>query len=147
MELFEFTSDHGAGGVAYYLNAAGVSLRLFKMTRYMLGMQILKETSAPHTDLPSPPPSLPPPPFLPPTTPYRAKPAHTPLPPAVADAYTSLFIPSFLLFMMCCLLGTILFAVEYDFEDPDNGSRVPDVTTAWWMVLAPEHLHHTSSTD
>jgi hypothetical protein len=97
MELFEFTSDHGVGGVAYYLNAAGVSLRLFKMTRYMLGMQILKET--------------------------------------ISDAYTSLFIPSFLLFMMCCLLGTILFAVEYDFEDPDNGSRVPDVTTAWWMVL------------
>ena len=37
--------------------------------------------------------------------------------------------------MLLTFFGTVLFAVEYRPDDLKNGSRVPDVTTSWWMLL------------
>ena len=86
-----------AGGTALYLNAAFSALRLLKMTRYMLGTEILRIT--------------------------------------LRESVTALVIPVYLLFMLCTFLGTAIFALEYDPLDVDNGSRLTDVTTAWWMLL------------
>ena len=85
------------GGAAIHLNAAFGSLRLLKMTRYMIGFDVLRKT--------------------------------------VNESLTSLIIPSYLLFMLCTFLGTLVFALEYSPYDLDNGSRVGGVTTSWWLLL------------
>ena len=51
------------------------------------------------------------------------------------SSLTALIIPSYLLFMLVTFFGTILFAFEYDPYDYENGSRVQDVGSSWWMVL------------
>jgi len=86
-----------AAGMAIHLNAAFSALRLLKMTRYMLGTEILRIT--------------------------------------LRESVTALAIPVYLLFMLCTFLGTAVFALEYDPLDVDNGGRLTDLTTAWWMLL------------
>ena len=51
------------------------------------------------------------------------------------SSLTALIIPSYLLFTLVTFFGTILFAFEYDPYDYENGSRVQDVGSSWWMVL------------
>ena len=36
--------------------------------------------------------------------------------------------------MLLTFFGTLVFAVEYEPDQPELG-RIPDVTTAWWMLL------------
>ena len=56
-------------------------------------------------------------------------------PRAVSHARSALLIPIYLLIMLVTFFGTLLFALEYKPEEQENGARVPDMSTAWWMVL------------
>ena len=47
----------------------------------------------------------------------------------------SLVIPVYLIFTLSTFFGTLVFALEYDPLDVDSGGRLPDVTTAWWMLV------------
>ena len=52
----------------------------------------------------------------------------------LTKSLTSLIIPSYLLLLLLTFFGTLVFAVEYEPDQPELG-RLPDVTSSWWMLL------------
>jgi len=50
----------------------------------------------------------------------------------IKKSMTALIIPCYLFVLFACFFGTLVYAFEYD---PIGGGAVPDLTTAWWMML------------
>eukprot|EP00966_Prymnesium_polylepis_P170174 3933994-Prymnesium_polylepis.2 len=53
----------------------------------------------------------------------------------IRNAATALVIPMYLIIMTLTFFGTLIFAVEYNPKDTENGARVTDIPTSWWMTL------------
>ena len=52
-----------------------------------------------------------------------------------AASLTALVIPAYVLVMLFTFFGTAIFAVEYDPLNLDDPSALPDIVTAWWMLI------------
>jgi len=54
---------------------------------------------------------------------------------ALSDSVSALLIPLYVLFVLFLYFGFLVFAVEFDAQDLDNGSRVKSISESMWMCL------------
>ena len=53
----------------------------------------------------------------------------------IKHSLTAMIVPCYLLILLLTFFGTLIYAVEYEPNDAGDSTKVPDVSTAWWMLL------------